>query len=243
MGGTTLLILARDPDFVAIAKPSGFHVHQPERPRPRVAPELTCLTLLRRQIGQRVHPVHRLDVATSGVLLFALGRESASALGRAFSQGASIEKNYYAIVRGHPPDEGVIDVPLMSDSSDQMLESRTRFACLARAELPHLVGKRAQPARFSIVRAEPETGRFHQIRRHFARKAHPLVGDSSHGDLYQNRFFRDTLGVRGLLLHARALSFPHPRTGETVNVEAPWSEAWIRATTALGFAPDGSRLL
>src|SRR4051812_28671633 len=71
-------ILYQDPDIVAIHKPSGFHVHQPEFPRRAVSTSVVCLNQLRNQLGQWVYPVHRLDVATSGVLLFALNQQTAS---------------------------------------------------------------------------------------------------------------------------------------------------------------------
>ena len=238
MGETTLTILALDPDFAAVWKPAGFHVHQPERPRPRVDSNIVCLSILRDQIGRRVHPVHRLDVPTAGVLLFALNPEAASLLGRSFSERCGVVKTYFAIVRGFAPDEGVIDEPLMSDSSDRMVEALTRFRTCARVQLERRFGKRDLPARFSLAQAMPETGRFHQIRRHFARLAHPLVGDSEHGDSHQNRFFREEMGVRGLMLQARRLEFPHPRSREAVSVQAPWSEAWLAAARALGWESE-----
>ena len=236
MGETPpLSILLHDEDLVCILKPAGFHVHQPERPRRRVATNIVCLAKLRDQIGAHVHPVHRLDVATSGALLFALTKDAASQMGQAFRHGR-ILKTYYAIVRGHPPDAGEIDEPLRSDSSDEMLAARTTFETLARAELPALIGRRRLPARYALVRARPETGRFHQIRRHFARKAHPLIGDAAHGDSYHNRFFREELGVRGLMLQARGLKFLHPRTGEPVEIEAPFSDAFVLACQRAGLA-------
>jgi tRNA pseudouridine65 synthase len=76
-------------------------------------------------------------------------------------------------------------------------------------------------ARYALVRALPETGRMHQIRRHLAHLRHPIVGDVNYGDGKHNRFFRERLGVRRLLLHARALELPHPGTGERVRIEAP----------------------
>lgn len=242
-GDRRLAILRHEPEFVAISKPPGFHVHQPERPRPRVPSERTCLAVLRDQIGRRVHPVHRLDVATGGALLFALTSEAASGLGRAFSEGR-VEKTYYAVVRGWVPlGSGVIDLPLKSDSSDLMVEARTAWAALAHAEFPDVIlGKRRLPARFTLMEAKPVTGRFHQIRRHFARLSHPIVGDSAHGDSRQNQFMRDRLGARGLLLHARRLAFPHPRTGERVDVVAPWAPAWQVAAPALGWESWLSRL-
>lgn len=102
-------ILYRDEWLVAIDKPSGLLVHR----SPIAAhEERFAVQLLRDQIGQRVHPAHRLDRGTSGVLLFALDRDVAAALGRQF-EARAVDKRYVAIVRGHPPEEGIIDHPLV----------------------------------------------------------------------------------------------------------------------------------
>ncbi|MFT3758636.1 pseudouridine synthase [Thauera sp.] len=102
-------ILYRDEWLVAIDKPSGLLVHR----SPIAAhEERFAVQLLRDQLGQRVHPAHRLDRGTSGVLLFALDRDAAAALGKQFEAHA-VDKRYVAIVRGHPPDEGLIDHPLV----------------------------------------------------------------------------------------------------------------------------------
>jgi tRNA pseudouridine65 synthase len=102
-------ILYRDEWLVAIDKPSSLLVHR----SPIAAhEERFAVQLLRDQIGQRVHPAHRLDRGTSGVLLFALDRDVAAALGRQFEAHA-VDKRYVAIVRGHPPEEGIIGHPLV----------------------------------------------------------------------------------------------------------------------------------
>ena len=236
MDAATLQILRHEPDFVVINKPAGYHVHQPERPSPRVDRGIVCLQRLRDQLGQRVFPVHRLDVPTTGALLFALNSEAASSLSQSLAAG-DVNKVYYAVVRGHPPlGEGEIDSPLRSDSSDAMVEARTRWRTIARGEIEGAtVGKRSLPARFALVEARPETGRFHQIRRHFAKRAHPIVGDAAHGDSHCNRFARERLNARGLLLHARRLEFSNPRTGERVSVMAPFDEPWATVAAALGW--------
>src|SRR5262249_31804642 len=154
-------------------------------PRRRVAREIVCLNKLRDQLGTYLFPVHRIDVGTEGVLLFALDKKSASILSSRFREGA-IRKRYFAIARGWAPEGGTIDLPLELDSTGDLAEARTRFQTRARVELPHAVGKRFATARYSLVEAWPETGRYHQIRRHFARLSHPLVGDREHGDSHHN---------------------------------------------------------
>jgi tRNA pseudouridine65 synthase len=227
MGGTPFEVLKLDQAFVAIDKPQGFHVHQPEFPRRRVPKSVTCLPNLRDQINQYLYPVHRLDVGTEGVLVFALSKESASGLCRQFQAG-SVHKTYFAITRGWVDDEGVIDVPLALDSTGDEVAAVTRYKTHARIELPFAVGKRHASARYSLVEARPETGRFHQVRRHFARLSHPLVGDAVHGDSHHNRFFRTELDLPGLWLKAKEIDFEHPVTGERVHIQSPWGPRWTK---------------
>ena len=102
-------ILYRDASLIAIHKPAGLLVHR----SPIAAHEARfAVQLLRDQIGQRVYPAHRLDRGTSGVLLFALEREVARTLAQRFELQA-VDKQYLAIVRGHPPERGCIDHPLV----------------------------------------------------------------------------------------------------------------------------------
>jgi tRNA pseudouridine65 synthase len=205
-------ILHRDEHLIAIHKPPGFHVHQPEDPRRRVSRDLICLNNLRDQIGAYLYPVHRIDVGTEGVLVFALNSPTAGQMCRKF-QESSVKKTYFAIARGYTNDKGVIDIPLELDSTGDLAEALTRYRTLARVELPHAVGKRHPTARYSLIEAHPETGRFHQVRRHLARLSHPLIGDAVHGDSHHNRFFRTTLDCPGLWLKAKAIEFAHPSTG------------------------------
>ena len=102
-------ILYRDEWLVAIHKPSGLLVH---RSPIAARDERFAVQLLRDQIGRRVFPAHRLDRGTSGVLLFALDAGMAAALGAQF-EARAVQKRYVAVVRGHPPEAGVIDHPLV----------------------------------------------------------------------------------------------------------------------------------
>lgn len=228
-------ILRHEDEFVAIEKPQGFHVHQPEFPRRRVSNDIVCLPNLRDQIQTYLYPVHRLDAGTEGVLLFALSKQAASSLCRQFQEGR-VDKTYFAIVRGYAPDHGVIDTPLDLDSTGEPAESLTRFWTHARVELPYAVGKRHSTARYSLVEAFPETGRYHQVRRHMCRISHPLIGDCTHGDSHHNRFFRTELQSPGLWLKAKSVEFDHPATGQRVRIESAWSERWLKLFDRLGFA-------
>ncbi len=199
-------VLYQDENLIAINKPAGYHVHPPEYRPEKVPRHKIILHQLRDQVGQRLHPLHRLDVATSGVLVFALNPEAASGLGGKF-QRQEIDKTYWAVIRGYVPDEGVIDRELESDSSGLMVPASTRFRTLQRLEIPEAVGLKHSSARYSWVQVKPETGRFHQIRRHMNRISHPVIGDSDHGDSRHNRFFREKLGISGLCLRAMEMRF------------------------------------
>lgn len=197
-------VLYSDSQLIAIDKPEGMHVHPPEDPTYRPPDSQIVLFQLRDQIGKYLYPVHRLDFATSGVLIFALSSSSARDIASLFEQ-RKVEKNYQAVVRGWPTNNsGEVQVPL-SNEAGVLQEAFTRYECQRKMRLLVSVGKRHPEARYSHLTLRPKTGRFHQLRRHCARLTHPIVGDSDHGDLYHNRFFRDQLKIPGLCLRATEL--------------------------------------
>lgn len=209
-------IIFQDEHLIALNKPNGLLVH-----RTRIAEEkyLFANRLVEQLCGRPVFPVHRLDRATSGVLLFATGSDSASRLQQEFAAG-SVRKEYLAIVRGFVPLEGMINEPLISHESGRSRPAVTRFASLNTIELPVAVGRYAT-SRYSLVKMEPQTGRTHQLRRHFNHLAHPIVGDTKYGDLRHNRMFRDQFGTTQMMLHAHALGFMHPVSRQWVRISAP----------------------
>ena len=103
-----LEICYQDQDLVAINKPNGLLVH-----RSSIAKDTHefALQLLRDQLQQVVYPIHRLDRKTSGVLLFALNKNTLKDISKLFEENA-VDKNYFAIVRGHTEESGIIDTPL-----------------------------------------------------------------------------------------------------------------------------------
>lgn len=220
-------IIYKDDYFFAINKPSGFFVHPPELSPYPVPPEKICLYVLRDLLKQDVFPVHRLDAPTSGLVLFTMGKPATRELSRLFME-RKINKSYLAVARGHLPDEGQIDIPLEIAGFTELQESLTRYKTLKHIELPFAVGKKYATSRYSLVEVNPVTGRWHQIRRHFDRIAHPLIGDIEHGDTYHNRFFRDELQISGLCLKAQSLSFIHPWTNQEIKIEAPACDKWAK---------------
>jgi len=218
-------ILYRDEHLVAVNKPAGLLVHRSDLDRHETR---FALQLVRDSLGRHVYPAHRLDRPTSGVLLFALSPGDAEVLGRAFAEG-SVAKKYLAVVRGVPPDSGVIDYPLTVvedrsvSSPGRGKEPRpavTEFRRLASVEVPIALG-RYPSARYSLVTATPRTGRRHQLRRHFAHLRHPIIGDTTYGESRHNRLFRDEFHCHRLLLHGAELSFRHPASGDWMTISAP----------------------
>ena len=227
-------VLYCDNALVAINKPSGLLVHRSGMASDRI----TCMTLLRDQLGRWVFPVHRLDRGASGVLLFALDAESASSLATRFAE-RTVGKTYLALVRGWAPEHAVVDYPLDDDEvrGSERVEARTTVTRLASAEIEAAVG-RYPTSRYSLVAAEPHTGRRHQIRRHLAHLRHPIIGDAVHGDGRHNRFFRETYGVGRLLLHGLRLEIEHPASGAILRLTAPLPPELASLLTTLGMVVD-----
>ncbi|TFZ08904.1 pseudouridine synthase [Ramlibacter humi] len=217
-----LRVLHLDANLAAIDKPAGLLVH----PSALDAHEKrTALDLLQAQLGQKLFPLHRLDKATSGVLLFARTQEAAREWGQAFEAGA-VRKRYLALVRGWPEEAGEIDYPLARDpelpsAGQPRVEALTRYRRLRCFEWPFSVDQRHATSRYALVEAEPLTGRRHQIRRHFKHIAHPLVGDTTHGKGAHNRAVAQWLGTQRLWLHAARVELPGMRP-----IEAPAPPEW-----------------
>lgn len=222
----TLPILYQDRYLVAVNKPSGLLVHRSMIDRHETE---NAMRTLRDQLGQWVYPFHRLDKPTSGVLVFALDKDTARLMTQAFSEGKA-SKYYLAIVRGFTKELECIDYPL-KDLWDKMTDRKakrdkperpavTQYRRLATVELPHPVG-RYSTARYSLIKAAPLTGRNRQIRRHMKHIFHPVVGDTTYGDGKQNDFFRKNFNCCRLLLHAKGLEFIHPYTEQPMHIQAP----------------------
>jgi tRNA pseudouridine65 synthase len=216
-------ILFVDAHVVVANKPSGLLVHRGWADDDDVA-----MFRVRDALGQHVHPVHRLDRGTSGALVFARTREAAAALAQAFEAGR-VEKRYLALVRGAPPESGVIDYPIPRSEGGPRVPAVTRYRLVARSPVD----------RCSLVVAMPETGRLHQIRRHLRHIDHPLVGDVKHGSGEINRRYRAAYGLHRLALHAAAISFDHPASSLRVHVEAPVPPDLASPLEALGLPKDG----
>jgi tRNA pseudouridine65 synthase len=234
-------ILYQDDHLIAVNKPSGLLVH-PSWIAPRKSPNLVY-SLKRYFRGAPVYTIHRLDRATSGVILFAKDKETAKALNQQFLD-KTVKKTYLCVTRGFTPENGVIDYALkpifdkkespLADPDKPPKDAVSVYRRLGTVELPIPISK-YPVARYSLVEVKPETGRKHQIRRHMKHIFHPLVGDTKHGEGRHNRLFREHFDSHRLLLMATELTFTHPVTQASVTVKAPVTEKVANLFDRLGW--------
>ena len=220
-------ILFQDDHLIAVNKPAGLLVH-----RSSIAKDATEFALQKTRdfVGKEVHPIHRLDRKTSGVLLFTFDKNTLHSMQNLFNEG-KVRKEYHAIVRGFTDDSGKIDYALVNDKGLTQ-SARTMYTTHKKWEITKSFG-RYKTSRYAYVHVFPETGRMHQIRKHFAHIFHPIIGDRPHGCNKQNRFFKREFNLMEMLLHAKSYSFEHPLTSDKIIIQAPIRNEFMRIVSLL----------
>jgi 23S rRNA pseudouridine1911/1915/1917 synthase len=216
-----LRIVYEDAALLVIDKPAGMVVHPaPGHPAGTLVNALLAhCPELAQTAGDRPGIVHRLDRDTSGLMVVAKSDPVRRALQRQFAEHR-IHKAYLALLHGHlQPASGRIHAPLGRDPVHRQRiavqaggrEAATEYRVL------EVFDRQTGPAagEFTLVRAEPETGRTHQIRVHFSSVGHPVVGDAVYGRR------RTLLPLDRQFLHAWRLGFDHPETGQRIELETP----------------------
>lgn len=217
-------IVYEDDAIMALNKPSGLAVHGGSGVR------LGMIEALRQDVreGTFLELVHRLDRDTSGLVLVAKKRAALVALQRMLAQKQGISKQYLALVHGFFPAEITqIDAALTRTeraSGERMVvvdakgkAAKTLFQVLAKGK------------HYSLLRAEPITGRTHQIRVHSQFAGHVLAGDEKYASSIE-RDIDKQYQIKRLFLHARRLSFAHPLKPDTpIFIEAKLDAHWLNA--------------
>ena len=207
-------IIFEDDYLLVLNKPSGTAVHGGSGLSFGVIEGLRAL----RPEARFLELVHRLDRETSGVLLVAKKRSALRALHEQLRM-KGMQKDYLALVRGQWQSHcKVVQAPLLKN----ILQSGERIVRVNAegkpSETRFKVEERFENA--TLVKASPVTGRTHQIRVHTLHAGHPIAFDDRYGDREFDSELKGT-GLDRLFLHAAALRFEHPNTGETMRVEAP----------------------
>lgn len=213
-----LRILHEDADIVVVDKPSGMIVHPaPGRREKALSDELVRRYPDMRGVGsvERSGVVHRLDVDTSGVMVFARNRASYLRLRREFESHGGVDKTYLAVVHGRPAkSSGTVETQIGKRPGKKKMRVVDTGGQTAVTHWRTLSSRGA----LSLVEFRIETGRTHQIRVHSAYLGCPVVGDKLYGDAAKDSRLRRR--PARLLLHAFGLSFPHPSDGRKVSFTA-----------------------
>ncbi len=179
-------ILYQDDEIVIVNKPSGLLVH----PYWKETSERDNLMIrVRDQIGQKVYPIHRLDRPVSGAIMFGLNGEIVKRIQEHWHNKELVHKEYLALAHGEIEAPGKFDFQL-SDANKIKKDALTKFRPLSYAD------------RATLLQIVIETGRTHQIRRHFSRSRHHLIGDTKHGKGNINRHYRDNHDFHRIFLHS-----------------------------------------
>ena len=218
-----LKIAFEDPWIIVIDKPPGLIAHPVGEHQSQ-----TLFNALQWYFDQQtprrglLRPgiVHRLDRMTSGLIVVAKDHLAHRGLSLDF-QNNRVAKQYLAVVSGHPEsDQGVITLPIgMAPGGRSVLMSCKSDALKARPAETHYEVLQRFP-RSCLVKAQPQTGRNHQIRIHFAEIGHPLLGDQFYLEHGRHKPWRESLTESRHALHASRLEFAHPVTSDWLRFDS-----------------------
>jgi tRNA pseudouridine32 synthase/23S rRNA pseudouridine746 synthase len=205
-----MTLLHADAHLVAVDKPAGM-LSVPGRG----ADKADCAARRVQAAFPDALIVHRLDMGTSGVLVFGRGADAQRRLSMAFAD-RGVDKRYLAIVAGWPvEDAGRIELPLIGDWPNRPRQMVDLARGKPSTTLWRLLARQAAAIRTARLELTPLTGRSHQLRVHLQAIGHPIVGD----ELYASPDVQ-ALAAR-LLLHAERLTLPHPANGQPLLLQSP----------------------
>ncbi len=197
-------ILFEDEDLIVVNKPSGLLVHAYKK---ETNERMHLMRLIKEQTGYYLYPVHRLDRPVSGIVLFGknpgIVREVKSVW-----HSDSTTKEYIALVKGDLQDPGSFSFSLMNDQREKQT-AITHYT-------PEL-----HFGESTLVEIRLQTGRKHQIRRHFSRRCANVIGDTKYGQGKVNRYFKTTYGLNRIFLHAHYFKLEVPHLNRLYEIKCP----------------------
>lgn len=223
----TIKVLKKTKTYVIVHKPAGYVVYADSKEDQKIS----CQVLLEKQLSQKVIPVHRLDKTTCGVLLFALNQQKANQLTTLFKT-KKVEKSYLAFCHGEAPEKTRVDFPLKKHKQKVTETAVTDVVSKQTIEIT----ARGEQRKYSLVEAIPQTGRYHQIRRHLKMMKCPIVGDPVYGNSWNNEYFKENYKINRTLLSAISISFVDPETKERVSVETKPDSDFLNLLNKLGIS-------
>ena len=183
--------------MLVLDKPSGLLTISSPKKEARTLTSIVNEDAQERKLSYRLHPCHRLDRGTSGLIIYAKGKSTQAKVMRLFA-GKKVKKTYLAFVHGNVSGRGQVTIPIEGENA------LTRYQALAGGK------------DFTVIELTPATGRTNQLRLHMKAIGHPIVGEDKF--VFRRHY---ALKAKRLCLHAARLSFPHPVTGREIRLEAP----------------------
>lgn len=213
-------ILYQDEFILVVDKPSGLLVH----PFKEASNERdNLMALMRDRLGQWVYPVHRIDRPVSGIVIFGFSGEVVSKIKEHWGDKTLTQKQYIALARGQITEPGCFDFELGNDKKVRQV-AITNYRPLYNFDDT------------TLVQVSIETGRKHQIRRHFSRRMQCLVGDTAYGKGILNERYRQDYNLHRIFLHAWKLTLNHPITGKQMTFTCPLRTELLETLKAKGMS-------
>lgn len=196
-------ILYEDDHIIAVSKPPFLLVHRSRE----CTDKDNLLKQVRNKIDRYVYPLHRLDRAVSGIVVFAKNSEDVRPFQEIWHTN-KIRKYYIGLTRGLYREPGVFDFALKDENKVEK-PATTKYSPLVRFKTS------------TLMEIEILTGRHHQIRRHFARRVHHLLGDRKYGKKKYNDYYRDNFDLQRIFLHSHKMELYLPYNDESITIKAP----------------------
>ncbi len=197
-------ILFQDEFFIIVNKPSGLLVHAYKE----CTDQINLMKLVRLQTGHYLYPLHRIDRPVSGIVIFGINKEASSKLKDQWHD-TSTEKEYLVLVRRDITEPGTFNFALSNDNK------------VKQEAVTHYTPIKNYGDWNTLLKVTIDTGRKHQIRRHFSRRCHQVIGDTAHGKGNINRYFREHYNLHRIFLHSHRFKFKHPMTKAHIEIHCP----------------------